>query len=68
MAVLEFYHDDSLSWQELVFEVLLFAQKLGSGWSLLGSMEDDPSAVLSKDLHAKISISGLTWAEWQLSK
>lgn len=66
MAKLEFFHNDDLSWQEQVFEILLFAQKLGVGWSLLGSVQEDPSGVLSKDAGARISMVGLSWAEWQL--
>lgn len=67
MATLEFYHHDKLSWPEIVFEVISFGESLGVGWVLMGNIACDPSAVLSKESTAKISVPGLVWAEWQVS-
>lgn len=42
MAVLEFFHNDDLSWQEQVFEVLLFAQKFGGRLVVAGQRARRP--------------------------
>jgi hypothetical protein len=67
MAILEFSHNDKYSWPEVVFEVIEFGQKLGGGWYLLGDIQNESNAVLSKNNGNRICISGLQWAEWQVS-
>jgi len=67
MAILQFYHDDTLEWPEIVYEIILFSEKLGAGWSLLGSITNEPFGILSKENGAKIKIPGILWAEWQIT-
>ena len=67
MAKLEFYHDDKLNWPEIVYEIICFGEKLGSGWVLLGDIEREPIGMLSKNINAKIKVQGLHWAEWQVT-
>ncbi len=66
MAILQFYHDDKLEWPEIIYEVISFSEHLGIGWVILGSVSSDPCGVLSMETSAKISVSGLLWAEWQV--
>ena len=66
MCTLEFYHYDELTWPEIVFELIQFTQKLGSGWSLVGNIDSEFSAILSRQSGNHIIISGLQWAEWQV--
>jgi len=66
MATLEFFHNDKYSWSEVVVEVIEFGQRLGSGWSMFGNINNESNAVLSKNASNHISISGLQWAEWQV--
>jgi hypothetical protein len=67
MATMEFFHNDNYTWSEVVVEVIEFGQRLGTGWSLLGHISNESNAVLSKNIGNHISISGLQWAEWQIS-
>lgn len=67
MATLEFNHYEELSWPEVLVEVIEFGQKIGGSWALTGKIGMDPSAILSKNAGSHISISGLEWAEWQVS-
>jgi hypothetical protein len=67
MATLEFFHNNNYTWPEVVIEVIEFGQRLGSGWSLLGNINTESNAVLSKNVGNHINISGLQWVEWQLS-
>lgn len=64
MAIMEFYHNDNLSWSEVVYETIEFGQRLGSGWSILGNISEESNAVLSKNAGNHIIIPGLNWAEW----
>lgn len=64
MAIMEFYHNDNLTWSEVVYEIIAFGQRLGSGWSILGNISEESSAVLSKNAGNHIIIPGLNWAEW----
>lgn len=66
MAILEFFHNDQYSWPEIVVEVIEFGQRLGSGWSMLGNIDDECNAILSKKAGNHIRISGLQWAEWHV--
>lgn len=66
MATMQFYHSDNLSWPEVVYEVIEFSENLGSGWLLLGNVGDDPSGVLSNEGESRFSMSGISWAEWQV--
>jgi len=67
MASLEFFHNDSFSWPEVVMEVMVFGQKLGTGWCLMGDIVHESNAVLSKQQSSShISVSGVQWAEWQV--
>ena len=68
IATLEFNHFDELSWPEIVIEVIEFGQRIGSGWTITGNISEESNAVLSKKAGSKITISGLEWAEWQVSK
>lgn len=45
MATLEFGHEEKAIWSALVIEVIALGQHLGSGWSMYGNINDDPSAV-----------------------
>ncbi len=64
-----FYHDEKKEWANAVLEVIDFGQRLGNSWSLAGSVLDDVSGVLSKDIsHTRIVVSGLVWANWTLNK
>ncbi len=68
LAVFELYHSDKMGWGDLVVEVLSMGQKLGVGWTLLGDANSDPSAVLATNTGSRSSVSGLSWAEWQLNQ
>ncbi|WP_293743924.1 hypothetical protein [uncultured Acinetobacter sp.] len=68
MATLELAHDENYSWSELVLEIIALGQRLGSGWSIYGNINDDPSAVLSKSMGNHIRVSGVDWADWLLLK
>ncbi len=66
MATLEIFHDEKYTWPQVVVEVIEFGQRLGSGWSILGDIQNESNAVLSKNVGNHIRISGLQWAEWQV--
>lgn len=68
MATLEFGHEEKAIWSALVIEVIALGQHLGSGWSMYGNINDDPSAVLSKSMGNHIRVSGVDWADWLLLK
>ena len=64
-----FYHDEKKEWANAVLEVIDFGQRLGNSWSLVGSILDDASGVLSKEIpNTRIIASGLIWANWTLTK
>ena len=67
MATFELYHDDELTWPEIIFEVLRFCERIGYGWLLTGRIECDPSGVISKEANARMKIAGVVWAEWNIS-
>lgn len=67
LATLEFFHNDSCSWSDVVVEVIDFGQRLGSGWKLFGNISSELNAVLSKDIADHISVSGLQWVELHIS-
>lgn len=67
MGTLVFFHNESISWPEVVMEVMVLGQKLGTGWCLFGNIAHESNAVLSKqDSSSHISVSGVQWAEWQV--
>jgi len=69
MADLQIFHDDSLSWPEVVTEVIDFGQTLGGSWSLFGQINSNPNAVLSnKCSNSRIVVPGLLWASWEVIK
>ena len=50
-------------WKEAVFETLEIAQRIGYGWSLLGSVLDEPEGFC-----AKFRVSGVQSASWHLTR
>jgi hypothetical protein len=56
------------SWSETVVEVIALAQRLGRGWQLLGSVQDDPSGWLAVERSGDCSVSGVSAAEWHLAR
>ncbi len=66
IAQCSFFHGDDTPWSQVVVEVISFAEELGSGWMLFGSISEDPSGVLSLEAGAKSRVSGLLWSEWQV--
>ena len=64
MVILEFYHNDNLSWSEVVYEIIEFGQRLGSGWSILGNISEESNAVISKNAGNHIIVPGVNWVEW----
>ena len=67
MATLEFYHNEKLSWPEIIFEVMQFSQQLGTGWLVLGNIASEYNAILSKQPASNFRLSGIQWAECAIS-
>lgn len=67
IATLKFLHNEINTWSEQVIEVIELGQKLGSGWSLFGNIQDEFDAVLSQESGHHIRISGLKWVACQLN-
>jgi hypothetical protein len=51
----------------VILEVLRLGEALASGWSLLGSVDDNLEGLVSKTGLGRISIPGITMLSWQLS-
>jgi hypothetical protein len=66
VAVFQVKHPPA-SWAETVVAAIALAQRLGRGWQLLGSIEDDPEGWLAVERSGDCSVSGVTAAWWHLA-
>jgi predicted NAD/FAD-dependent oxidoreductase len=58
----------TVSWSETILAVISLAQRLGRGWRIYGSIEDDPSGWLAVEDSGDCSVSGVSSAEWRLER
>jgi len=56
------------SWAEAVVGVISITQRLGRGWRMFGSVEDDPSGWLVVERSGDCSVPGVSAAEWSLRR
>lgn len=68
MATFMLEHGKMLQWAEVVIEMIELGQRLGRGWMTIGDITVEADAILSTHTGGKVSISGLEWAEWVVSK
>ena len=67
MAIMKLPHDQEQDWPSIIYEMLILGEQLGTGWLLMGSVSDDPAAVISiENQSTSINVPGLSWAEWQI--
>ncbi|NVJ67660.1 MAG: hypothetical protein HWE16_14335 [Gammaproteobacteria bacterium] len=68
MARFKLYHSDDNSWPINIEEILILAQRLGIGWRIFGSVEEDVSLTLSDEASGRFKLSGINFAEIILIK
>lgn len=66
MVQVTFQHEID-TWQEACFDVLKMSQQLGAGWYLLGKIDNELNAVLSRQINSHIPIPQLQWAECHIN-
>jgi len=65
-AILEFYPHDKIYWPGIIYLILYFGEKLGSGRVILDNIGRDPKGVLSKETNVRIKVPGFLRATWQV--
>ena len=67
MSDLQFFHDEDLSWPQLVFDLLEMGERIGTGWLLSGKISMNPSGTLNSISPATtVKEAGLNWVSWEI--